>query len=189
MAARLVVGLGNPGPEYEQTRHNVGFRTVARLVRALDAWGPARVCEAEVYEASEAGLRWVLVRPLTYMNLSGRAVRCMLQRLQVGTEELLVVYDDMALPVGQIRLRARGSSGGHNGMQSVIDELGTLEIPRLRIGIGQSPPGRSWVDHVLEAPAAQEAEQLAQAEALAVEAIQHWARFGIQSAMSRYNRR
>ena len=189
MPARLVVGLGNPGPEYEHTRHNVGFRTVARLVRALDAWGAARVCDADVYEAGEAGLRWVLMRPLTYMNLSGRAVRCMLQRLQASPEEVLVIYDDIALSVGQIRLRARGSSGGHKGMQSVIEELGTMEIPRLRIGIGQPPPGRSWVDHVLQAPPPDEADRLAQAEALAVEAVQHWARFGIQSAMSRYNRR
>ena len=189
MPVRLVVGLGNPGPEYEHTRHNVGFRTVARLVRALDAWGPARACDAEVYEASEPGLRWVLLRPLTYMNLSGRAVRCMVQRLRASTEELMVIYDDMALSVGQIRLRARGSSGGHKGMQSVIDELGTLEIPRLRIGVGQPPPDRSWVDHVLQAPPPREADQLAQAEALAVEAVQHWARHGIQSAMSQFNRR
>ena len=186
---RLVVGLGNPGPAYEKTRHNVGFRTVHRLVRALDAWGPARLCDAEVYEAAEADLRWVLVRPLTYMNLSGQAVACMVRRLRATPDQLLVIYDDLALPVGQLRLRARGSSGGHRGMESVLEALGSLEVARLRIGIGQPPPEQSWAEYVLKAPAADEAERIALAEALAAEAAQHWARHGIDSAMAHYNRR
>ncbi|HEY8486611.1 MAG TPA: aminoacyl-tRNA hydrolase [Limnochordales bacterium] len=186
---RVVVGLGNPGSRYEQTRHNAGFRVVALLARRLDAWGPASMCDAEVFEAQDPPLHWVLVRPLTYMNLSGRAVRCMVARLGIPASSVLVVYDDVALPVGQIRLRGRGSSGGHRGMQSVLEELGTLEVPRLRVGIGQPPTHLSWADYVLEVPSSAEQGRLREAEAVAVEAVLHWGRFGIDSAMSQFNRR
>lgn len=186
---RLIVGLGNPGAQYEPTRHNVGFQVIARLVRALDAHGPSLADEAELFRADQDGLEWVLARPLTYMNASGRAVRRLLDRTGAELGQLLVVYDDMALPPGQLRVRARGSSGSHRGMQSVIDALGTQEVARIRIGIGSPPPGQEAAEYVLSPPGPEEAAELAQAVEQAARAAEHWARYGIEAAMNRFNRR
>ncbi|HIC97770.1 MAG TPA: aminoacyl-tRNA hydrolase, partial [Aquificaceae bacterium] len=130
---KLVVGLGNPGKEYENTRHNIGFRVVDELVRKLRAKGPSEECLSLVYTTRTGGRELLLVKPMTYMNNSGLAVINLLEEKGIMPEEMLVIYDDLDLPVGVTRLRLRGSSGGHRGMESVINAAGTENFPRLRI--------------------------------------------------------
>ncbi len=151
----LVVGLGNPGPDYDGTRHNAGFEVVdrlaARLGVALDQEaGFSFVAEAHAPTDpadpdAEAGVVLALARPLTFMNRSGKAVTALLDRYGLGVDSLLVVYDDLALPIGALRLRGKGSHGGHNGIRDLIQVLGSTEFPRLRVGVGNSfpPVGRS----------------------------------------------
>jgi PTH1 family peptidyl-tRNA hydrolase len=152
VATRLVVGLGNPGPEYADTRHNLGFRVVERLAEGLAApWsrkGRSLVARAEIGAAQGPALA-VLARPQTFMNLSGRAARELLEAL--GPEAAwLVVSDDFHLPLGRLRCRASGSDGGHNGLASVIEALPGRDVPRLRMGIGEPPPGCPSEDYVLQ---------------------------------------
>jgi len=136
MAPRIVFGLGNPGEKYTETRHNLGFRVVERVAEALKV--RLKTCgEMRLVEARRAGFKVVLVQPLTYVNLSGMAAVRILDRYGAEPEDLLAIVDDMNLPVGRIRIRARGSDGGHNGLRSLISELGTESFPRIRIGIGQ----------------------------------------------------
>jgi len=180
------VGLGNPGRRYRGTRHNVGFEVVERLARR---WG---VCfrvqgRAEVAEATFAGEPVVLAKPLTYMNLSGEAVGELVRRLGLKPGQVLVVYDDMDLPVGTVRVRARGSSGGHRGMASVLEALGTAEVPRVRVGIGR--PEEDAVDHVLSRFSPEERAQVDQAVERAADAVETALGEGIHRAMDRFNRR
>lgn len=184
---RLVVGLGNPGDRYQATRHNAGFRALDLLVRRLDGHGPVETCRARVLRARCDGIEWILAYPLTYMNASGEAVACLVRRFSLALDEVLVIYDDMALPPGRIRVRGRGSSGAHKGMQSVIDHLGTDQIARVRIGIGEPPPGTSGVDWVLRVPPPEEAALLAEGIRLAAEAAEVWGRLGVEAAMNRFN--
>lgn len=189
MPRRLVVGLGNPGERYRATRHNAGFRAVDLLVRRLDAHGPVEACRARVLRAVAGGIEWILAYPLTFMNASGEAVACLVRRFSVALEEVLVIYDDMALPPGRIRVRGRGSSGAHKGMQSVIDHLGTDRVARVRIGIGEPPPGVTGVDWVLQVPPPEEADAVARGTLLAAEAAEVWGRLGVEAAMNRFNSR
>lgn len=184
---RLVVGLGNPGRRYEQTRHNLGFRVVERLARKLGAAAMPAACDARLYRAVEEGLEWLLACPLTFMNRSGTAVACLIQRFTVPPEAVLVVYDDMALPPGRLRIRRSGTSGSHKGMQSVIECLGTAAVARLRVGIGEPPPGVDGAEWVLAVPPREEAILLDGAIERAAEAVEGWGRFGIDTAMMRYN--
>jgi peptidyl-tRNA hydrolase, PTH1 family len=181
---RLVAGLGNPGPQYADTRHNVGFMVIDALAtkERIDLapstrWG----CELG---------KWgniLLAKPLTYMNRSGQAVGALSRYYKIAPEELLVVVDDVALPLGRLRLRAGGSDGGHNGLRSVIDHLGEM-FQRLRIGIGASQGGEEMVDHVLGRFAPDEEKIVREAIERSVEAIAHVAEHGITSAMNTYNR-
>ena len=137
---RLIVGLGNPGREYERTRHNVGFMVLDKLAsRSGAAWRTEKDWKAEV--AAAEGV--VYCKPSSYMNLSGAPVNAVARFYKTGPAQTLVVYDDMALPLGKLRFRSGGSAGGHNGMASVIERLGTPEVPRLRIGIGNATPA-AW---------------------------------------------
>jgi len=145
---RLIVGLGNPGKAYEATRHNIGFWVIDALAGALRLRG-MRWRNAYLYEARVAEKLRVFLKPLTYMNLSGKAVRAAAEQYGIPPEEVLVVLDDLALPLGRLRLRPRGSSGGHRGLASVLEALGTENVPRLRIGIGSPPPGVDPADFVL----------------------------------------
>lgn len=183
---KLVVGLGNPGPRYRGTRHNLGFRVVEELAgqegwrfRSRPWWRWAR--------GRLAGTEVVLAQPLTFMNDSGRAVGGLAESLGVAGEDLLVVCDDLALPLGRIRLRRRGSSGGHQGLASVVRALGTEEFPRLRLGIGAARGDP--VEFVLGEFAAGERERVEEAVREAVEAVRSWATQGIEEAMNRFNRR
>jgi len=155
--AHAVVGLGNPGPEYRGTRHNVGQRVLDVLATQLKkAW--RRDGQAMVAHAAWRGEPLHLIKPLTFMNVSGPAVAAALRRVDADTGDLVLVYDDIDLPLGTVRVRIRGSSGGHNGVRSVIDALGTDDIRRVKVGVGR-PEGRGHVaDHVLAAFEADEEE-------------------------------
>jgi PTH1 family peptidyl-tRNA hydrolase len=184
----LVVGLGNPGRQYAANRHNIGFRCVERLAarhslsfdkrqkRALIAWG-------DVGER-----RLILVKPQTFMNESGRAVVPLLQFYKVQPGRLLAVYDDLDLPLGAVRLRPEGGSGGHKGMRSIIEHLGDQGFPRLRIGIGRPPGQMDPAAYVLQDFSAEEQPLLEEALEHAVVAIEAWLCEGVEAAMSRYNR-
>ena len=149
--AKLVVGLGNPGKQYAQTRHNVGFWCVLRIMETVRAGVAKEKWRSLVAEATIQGERVYLLQPLTYMNLSGEAVRAAIDFLKLENlqRNLIVVYDDMDLPVGKIRLREKGSAGGHNGMKSIIEHLGTEAFPRIRIGIGRPEFDIVVTDYVL----------------------------------------
>ena len=146
---KLVVGLGNPTRRYEGTRHNVGFQVANALAKRWQwAFGSSRF-DAEVADGRRMGERVALVKPLTYMNESGQAVGGMARYFDVLPEDVIVVYDDVDLPLGQLRLRRKGSAGSHNGMRSVLAHLGTTEVPRLRVGIGAARQAGALTGHVL----------------------------------------
>ncbi len=180
---RAVVGLGNVGPEYAATRHNVGFWVVERLL-ARGKWRREGHPWGEVHR-STAGL---LLRPLTYMNRSGGAVREFLTRFSLSPGDMLVVYDEADLPVGTLRLRARGGPGTHRGMESVLVALGTDEVPRLRVGIGRPAKRGDWVEHVLTPPTPDEVETLSHAVDLAGELAWIFLSAGLPAALDRLSR-
>ncbi len=190
---KLVVGLGNPGKEYDRTRHNIGFAVLDRLAEKSDcSFRRKWRFSAEIAEvATGDDGKVVLAKPRTYMNRSGSAVSALLNWLKVEPAWLLVVVDDADLPLGQIRLRASGGSGGHNGLRSIIETLGgNEEFARLRVGIGRSAPaGGDITGHVLGRFAAQEREIAEQAVATAVEAIECCLRDGLTEAMNQFNRK
>jgi PTH1 family peptidyl-tRNA hydrolase len=179
---RLLVGLGNPGREYRETRHNVGFLVLDRLAaRERAAFRVEKSWQAEVARAGDL----LLCKPLTFMNLSGQAVRPLSQFYKIEPAQVLVILDDMALPLGKLRLRANGSAGGHNGLQSVIEHFGTAAVPRLRIGIGSAE--RDAVDHVLGRFALEERPALEQSLDRALEALDCARGRGLEAAMNAYN--
>lgn len=185
---RLVVGLGNPGPEYIDTRHNLGFKTVEELAKRHAArWQDKNNALASLIAVGHPtrDLTIVLAKPQTYMNRSGKAVRNLLEFLKLDSDHALVVYDDMDLPFGTLRLRESGSGGTHNGMRSVVSGVGD-SIPRLRIGIGQSTPGEA-TNHVLGEFAEEELEAVDQLIQRGAEAALAWAEVGAATAMNRYN--
>ncbi|MGH2458566.1 MAG: aminoacyl-tRNA hydrolase [Chloroflexota bacterium] len=156
----MIVGLGNPGREYQKTRHNIGFLCVDALARH---WGLAftrQRARADVSEGLASGQRVILAKPRTFMNDSGDAVRALMRMSNLTPSDLLVIADDLDLPFGRLRLRDGGSSGGQRGIQSIINQLGTNQFPRLRVGIGRPPPGIDPVDYVLSTFSASEAAEL-----------------------------
>jgi peptidyl-tRNA hydrolase, PTH1 family len=185
--SRLVVGLGNPGPEYAGNRHNVGFRSVDRVAERHRLRFNAKRARSLVARGQLAGQDVALAKPQTYMNLSGRAVKELLVGWGVPPRSLLVVYDDVDLPLGSLRIRERGGPGTHNGMRSIVESLGTTEFPRLRIGIGSPPPLRDLADYVLDDPTPEERTLLEEALARAVEAIELFIREGPAAAMNHFN--
>lgn len=183
---KVVVGLGNPGRQYAETRHNVGWMVADRLAERAN-WSdrPARGASAAIVSGRYRGLDVALVKPQTFMNLSGLAVRKALVRFRAPMEDLLVVVDDFALPFGKLRFREGGSSGGHNGLESIIEELGSNRFARLRVGIGD-PAGRA-VDHVLSRFHADERRELDEVIDAAADAVEEWARLGTNKAATHWN--
>ena len=186
----VVVGIGNPGAEYEQTRHNAGFLAVERLAERLgvdlpDADPP--LTRFAVGTWNGAGV--ALAQPQGFMNRSGPPTAALLERYGLDASRLLLVYDDLSIPPGTVRLRGRGSAGGHNGVQSVIDALGSSEFPRLRIGIGDRFERGGLVDYVLAPFPDDELADLDTALDLATEAALAFAADGLNAAMNQYNRR
>lgn len=183
-AIRLVVGLGNPGLEYEGTRHNIGFDLVDRLASARGwKWRRDRKLRAKV--ATDGGCL-VLAKPLTFMNLSGNAVARIARRDGLAPAQVLVAYDDADLPLGRIRFRASGSAGGHNGIKSLIEYLGTRDFPRLKIGIGGAEE-EDMVGHVLGKFRDEEREDLEKVLANAEDGVNCTLSSGLVSAMNRFN--
>ena len=183
---KIVVGLGNPGEQYAKTRHNVGWQVLDRVADRAGWSGRGRSRDAaSVVQGRFRGLDLVLAKPLTYMNDSGIAVRKLLARERAPLGELLVVIDDFALPFGKLRFREHGGPGGHNGLRSIIDEVGTEVFSRLRIGIGA--PDRAFVDHVLSRFDAEEAARLPELLDAAADAVEAWARDGTNKAATRFN--
>lgn len=179
---RIIVGLGNPGRQYADTRHNLGFFVVDELARRVNAPESRKRFKAEISEARRGGDRFVLVMPQTYMNESGVTVREVVRWYKVPHDHVMIVVDDLDLPFGQIRLRARGSAGGHNGLKSIFGLLGTQEIPRLRIGIGRGP-GEARA-HVLARFSKDEEAHLPAIIAAAADVVERWADSGMVDAMN-----
>ena len=181
---KLVVGLGNPGREYQNTRHNIGWAVLDLLAANFGkTFQKERKWKAEAVEISGT----ILLKPQTFMNLSGESVAPLAKYYKLPLESILVVYDDMALPLGRLRLRERGSAGGHNGLQSIIQHFGTQEIPRLRLGIGGPANDPSWVGHVLGAFREEERPLVESSVRQAAEAVGHIQTKGFTSAMNYYN--
>ena len=185
----LIVGLGNPGEEYEWTRHNLGFMLIDKLAAEAGVTVKRRECRSLVGSANIEGERVRLVKPQTFMNLSGESVACLLtkEKLDNPSKTIIVVSDDLALPFGTIRLRERGSAGGHNGLKSIIGTIGTNEFIRLRIGIQPEHPvsdARAFVLESFRKPQREEVEEILEK---AREAVHSVLRDGIKKAMSVYN--
>jgi PTH1 family peptidyl-tRNA hydrolase len=185
---KLIVGLGNPGSQYEHTRHNVGFRVVDRLATTWGFSWSERRARAMVASGTVGTEKVVLAKPLTYMNLSGEAVGELARWYKVPPADLLVIYDELDLPTGRVRLRSSGSAAGHNGIRDIIARLHTSDFPRLRVGIGR-PTHRHMEgrDHVLSAANGDDAILLADGEERAVEATLLLLSQGVQAAMNAIN--
>jgi PTH1 family peptidyl-tRNA hydrolase len=188
---QLIVGLGNPEPKYDKTRHNIGFDAVDALARrAQISWSENRRFQALLGEGQASkGNKLRLLKPLTYMNRSGQAIRAALDWYKLPPESVLIIYDDMDLPVGRLRLRLSGSAGGHNGIKSAIAHLGTQNFPRLRIGIGKSGTDKNTVSHVLGKFSPHETQVISEVLYLVVDAVELSLKEGVAKAMSLYNNR
>jgi len=184
---KLIVGLGNPGAQYKDTRHNVGFEVAALLARKYASGTPRAKFQGEIAEANIGGQRALLLTPLTYMNLSGASVLAARDFYKIEQQDMLVICDDFNLPLGKLRLRGKGSAGGQNGLDDILRRLGTEEIPRLRLGIGPPPAGRNNAGYVLSRFAKDEQPIVAEAIQRAAEAAATWAQKGLEAAMNEFN--
>lgn len=185
---RLIVGLGNPGSEYRDTRHNAGFRAVERFAsRHHLRFGPARK-QARLAAGDVGGMPVAILEPLTYMNASGEAIARVLREFNLTPADVLVVYDDVDLPLGRLRLRAQGSAAGHKGVQSTIERLGTADFARLRVGIGRPAGGGDVKDYVLSPFSRDEEATFAAALDRAVLAIETFLAEGAEVAMNQFNK-
>jgi PTH1 family peptidyl-tRNA hydrolase len=185
---RVVVGLGNPGSRYQSTRHNIGFDVVFELVRRTLADGPKRKFDADVYDAGGVwGDRLVLVAPQTYMNLSGRSARGLIDFYKLSPQDLMVICDDINLPLGRLRIRKSGSAGGQKGLADIVRQAGTEEVPRMRLGVGAPPGPIDAADWVLGKFTADEAVDVGGLVKAAADAVETWVKSGLDAAMNRHN--
>jgi len=184
---KLIVGLGNPGKKYEGTRHNVGFEVLRRVVSSTQAEGPRAKFEGDLYEGQWGGTELLLLAPQTFMNLSGRSVRAAVQYFRLPLSEVLVICDDFNLPLGRLRFRPGGSAGGQRGLQNIIEELGSTEFSRLRIGIGPLPPAVDSADFVLSRFSPEEEPILRPILETAARGVLDWVTYGTAVCMDRYN--
>lgn len=184
--SRLILGLGNPGEPYRATRHNVGFETVGELARRWGLRVDRLECESLVGRHGDV----LLAQPQTFMNRSGWAARCLVERRGFGVDDVLVVYDEMALPVGKLRLRPGGGPAGHRGMESVLENLRTDRVPRLRLGVAPAdgpPQGEEWADFVLSPFGDEERQAAAEMIRQAADVCEAWLQEGLEAAMNRFN--
>jgi len=184
-----VVGLGNPGRRYSGTRHNVGFTFVRRVAKAWETKLRKRRFSSKIAEVEKKKERIMLVLPQTYMNNSGVAVKQIMEGRNIQPEQLLVVYDDLDIPLGEIRIRERGSSGTHKGMRSIVQEIETTQFPRMRIGIGPLPAGEDAVEYVLSCFDETEGVLLEESLKSASEALEMILDSRMEAAMNMYNQR
>ncbi len=186
---KLIVGLGNPEKDYKWTRHNVGFEVINKLAYDYNININKAKFRAHIGEGSVAGKSVIMAKPQTYMNLSGESVRDIVNYFKLTAEDMVVIFDDISLDVGEIRVRERGSAGGHNGMKNIIRELGTDEFVRVRIGIGDKPPGWDLADYVLSKFDKSEHEAIVDGITKASEAVEIILRDGSTAAMDTFNKR
>lgn len=184
---KLIVGLGNPGRKYEQTRHNVGFMVAAKVAALVSAPASRDRFEGDFAEGSSGGEKLLILCPNTFMNLSGQSVRKAFDFYKLSTEDVLIICDDLNLDTGRLRLRARGSAGGQNGLKDIIRHLDSEVFPRLRVGIGKPPEGWQVTDYVLGKFPKSENELVETATTRAAYAAIDWATKGIGPAMNQYN--
>jgi PTH1 family peptidyl-tRNA hydrolase len=187
-SVKLVVGLGNPGRKYERTRHNLGFWIIDHIAEGARITVKKELCHALVGEFSSDGQQVLLAKPQTYMNRSGEAVKDLLGQFASTAENLVVVYDDLDLPFGRIRIRPEGGAGGHRGMVSIIESLAGAPFYRVRVGIGRPPEGVDPADFVLEPFASDEADRVAELVSRASQSVVFLLREGGQRAMEEFNR-
>lgn len=185
---KLIVGLGNPGRKYETTKHNVGFMVADLISDQLDIDFKTSKHDALVAEGFYKGNKVLIAKPLTYMNLSGRAVLSLVNWYKISPQDVVIVYDDMDLEVGRLRIRGKGSAGGQKGMASIIQLLGTDHLPRVRIGIGRPPAGWSAPDHVLSPFTGEEWDIIREILPLAAEAALELTSEELDKVMNAYNR-
>ena len=185
---KLIVGLGNPGIRYEQTKHNVGFRVIDALYKKCSrSTSHTSICKSLVMQMTWHDVPIILAKPMTYMNNSGTAVAALIRKFEISLSELCVVYDDIHLDIGVLRIRQKGSDGGQKGMKSIIHHLGTTAFPRLRIGIGE--PIGDLTDYVLTGFTEDEEIEIAHTIDHAVDAIETFVKNDILTAMNQFNRR
>lgn len=186
---KLIVGLGNPGVDYARTRHNAGFMAIDRLAESLNAGGEKKLGKALVRPAFAGAERLLLAKPQSYMNLSGEPLWQVLNYYKGGIEGLIVVHDDLDLPLGRLRFKTSGGTGGHKGIKSITDRLGSDAYDRLKIGIGRPPAFMSTEDYVLQPFSPEERDMLDEALQTADEGIRYWLAEGAVAAMNKYNRK
>lgn len=185
----LIVGLGNPTKEYERTRHNAGFDAVDMLADKLNVTVAERKHKGLCGKGMIGGEKVILLKPQTYMNLSGESVRSAADFYKIDPEHIIVMYDDIDLDVGKLRVRARGSAGGHNGIKSIIAHLGTEVFPRVKVGVGQKPRQYDLADYVLGHFSGEERERMAEGYRHAAEAVKYMVTDRVDEAMNEYNRK
>lgn len=186
---KLIFGLGNPGREYAATRHNVGYDTITRITDVSDIRLDYKKHKGLCGKGILDGERVVLIQPLTYMNLSGECVRDAMDFYKLTNEDIIVIYDDCSLEVGQLRIRKKGSAGGHNGIKNIIQHLGTDEFVRIKVGIGEKPSGWDLKDYVLGRFTGEDNEEIRKGIAKAAEAVSRIITSGADSAMNEYNQK
>ncbi len=184
---RLIVGLGNPGPKYANTRHNAGFFVIDELARRIGAPESRKRFKSEISEARRGERRFILIQPQTYMNESGVAVREAVRWYKTPLDHVLIVVDDLDIPFGEVRLRSRGSAGGHNGLKSIFGLMGTQEISRLRFGIGRGSHDRAAIGHVLSRFSPEEESVLDSVISRSADVVELWADQGVIEAMNSAN--
>ncbi|MBW5449044.1 aminoacyl-tRNA hydrolase [Cohnella sp. CFH 77786] len=184
---RWIVGLGNPGAEYEATRHNAGFFVIDELARRWNAGSFQSKCKAMIAEARVQGERAALIKPMTYMNLSGESVRAYMDYFKAKLEDAIVVYDDLDTQVGRIRLRYQGSAGGHNGIKSIIQHTGTQTFNRVRMGISRPKPGMAVSDYVLAPFAKAEIPEVRRMVEEAADAVEYALSHTFEQTMAKFN--
>ena len=186
----IIAGLGNPTKEYEGTRHNVGFEVIDRIAEKYNISVDTKKHRAQLGKGIISGRKVILAKPQTYMNLSGESIRSLIDYYKADEEhELLVIYDDISLDVGQLRIRAKGSAGGHNGIKNIIACLGTQVFPRIKIGVGEKPRGYDLADYVLGHFSKAEQEKMEEGYREAVQAAEMIVSGELEAAMNEYNRR
>ncbi|MCI8270436.1 MAG: aminoacyl-tRNA hydrolase [Lachnospiraceae bacterium] len=183
----IIAGLGNPTKEYDKTRHNVGFEVIDRLADRYDIDVSERKHRAFCGKGMIEGQKVLLVKPQTFMNLSGESLRSVVDYYKVMPEELVVIYDDISLPPGQLRIRLKGSAGGHNGIKNIIAHLGTQEFPRIKVGVGAKPPRMDLKDYVLSRFSKGEQELMDEAFQEAAQAVAMMIGEGADRAMNHFN--
>jgi PTH1 family peptidyl-tRNA hydrolase len=184
---KIIIGLGNPGQSYSKTRHNAGFICIDAIAKKYDFTIAKRYKLADISLGHIENEDIALVKPQTFVNDTGRAVKYLTARFNITPSDLIILVDDMALPVGKLRIRTHGSSGGHNGLKSIIETLGTTEFPRIRLGIGWPESGNDEIQHVLTPFTHQEAEIIRSTAENVVKTIPFIITYGIESAMAHFN--